>query len=75
MILKTPHMLVTLYRSYRIIEELHKERNFNVKNDGETMQLIIDLVKQRTLTNKQIKQEVMEIHTIEMIELEYPQLY
>ena len=62
---KTPHMIVTLYRSYKIIQRLHKERNFNVKKEGALMQQIIDFVMLRTLTNDQIINEVMEMHTIE----------
>lgn len=63
---KTPHMIVTLFRTYKIIQRLHKERNFNVKHEEDLQQQIIDFVMLRTLTNDQIINEVMEMHTIEL---------
>ncbi len=62
---KTPHMLVTLYRSTRVIQRLHKERNFNVKNEGDLMNQIVEKVVSRKLTNDQIINEVIADHTIE----------
>jgi hypothetical protein len=59
-------MIGTLYRSTVVIKRLHKERNFNVKNDGPTMQTVIDYVMQRTLTNDEIIKEIIEAHTIEL---------
>lgn len=63
---KTAHMIVTLYRSTKIIKRLHKERNFNVKNDGNAMDNIIDKVMSRTQTDDQIIHSVMLEHTIEL---------
>lgn len=63
---KTPHMIVTLFRTYKIIQRLHKERNFNVKYEEELQQQIIDIVMQRKLSNDEIINEVMEMHTIEL---------
>ncbi len=63
---KAAHMLVTLYRSTRIIQRLHKERNFNVKNEGDLMNQIIDKVMFRTQTDDQIIHSVMLEHTIEL---------
>jgi len=64
--LKTPHMIVTLYRAYKVINRLHKERNFNVKNEGDLMQQIVDMIMLRTLTNDEIIGEIMQMHTIEL---------
>ena len=72
LLLKTPHAIVTLYRTTRIIQRLHKERNFNVKADGEAMQQLIDFVMLRTLSNDEIIEQFMDMHTIELIELDYP---
>ena len=63
---KTAHMLVTLYRSAKIIKRLHKERNFNVKNDNEAMNDIVDKVMSRTQTDDQIIHRVILEHTIEL---------
>jgi hypothetical protein len=63
---KTAHMIVTLYRSTRIIQRLHKERNFNVKAEGDLMQQILDQVMSRTQTDDQIIHSVMLEHTIEL---------
>jgi len=63
---KTAHLIVTLYRSTRIIQRLGKERNFDAKTSGETMDSIIDKVKSRTQTDDQIIHSVMLEHTIEL---------
>lgn len=63
---KTGHMIVTIYRATKIIKRLHKERNFNVKNDGDVMQGIVDKVMLRTQTDDQIIHSVMLEHTIEL---------
>ena len=61
---KTAHMIVTIYRSTKIINRLHKERNFNVKNEGDLMDQILERVMSRTQTDDQIIHSVMLEHTI-----------
>lgn len=69
MLFKAPHAIVTLVRSTKIIKDLQRESNFDIRYDEPTMQTVIDLVMLRKLNNKQIKQEILEMHTINLKDL------
>lgn len=66
---KPVHMLVTVVRSTKIIKTLQHEYNFATQPDEKFIQLVIDFVMLRTLSNEQIVNEIMEMHTINLKDL------
>lgn len=66
---KTVHMTVTFIRAARIVKALQNEYNFDIRYDGPTQQTVIDFVIQRRLSNRQIINEIMEMHTINLNDL------
>lgn len=67
--MKTIHFLVTLARSAHVIVELKKKHNFDIRYDDETMGMVVDFVFLRTLSDKEIVKEIMEMHTINLKDL------
>jgi hypothetical protein len=66
---KTVHFCVTVVRSAAVVKKLQKEHNFDVRYEDELLQQVIDFVMLRTLSNQQICQEILEMHTIDLTEL------
>jgi hypothetical protein len=63
------HFLVTVIRATLIIKRLHSKYNFvHAKTDDETMQLVVDLVMLRTLSNDEICKEIIEMHSVDLRE-------
>jgi hypothetical protein len=61
---KTVDLMITLVRTRQIISMLRKDHKFDIREDLESIKLVMLMVKVSPYSNKQIVKEFLEMHTV-----------
>jgi hypothetical protein len=67
--LKTIGMLITIIRAHQIISKLYENHKFDIRNDMESMRLVMLMVKITPFSNDRIIREFLKMHTVSVKEL------